>query len=100
MPEIGDAAWSLLDPLRQRDRLAALRAGIMLGQINNRCSGHGVLPYCFFVAGLFRVFSLEFSSFEFFASNFLLRVFLASNFARVKLRSRLLRLIQMSNGTD
>src|SRR5579871_1627547 len=43
MPEISGAAGAGLDPLRHRDRLAALGAGISLGQIRLGTS-HGTLP--------------------------------------------------------
>jgi hypothetical protein len=51
VPEIGRAMRAALNPLRGGDRLAALGAGISLGQIAEIYSGHGVSPlllFCFF----------------------------------------------------
>ena len=51
VPEICGTAAAFLDPFGQCDRLTALRAGILLGQllgqISESRSGHGVLPFCF-----------------------------------------------------
>src|ERR1700752_2591916 len=46
MPEIGGSAGAGLDPLGHRDRLAAVGAGISLGQIRLGTS-HGTLPLYF-----------------------------------------------------
>ena len=45
MPEIGDAARAVLDPVGRRDRLAALSAGIFSGQIAEIGSSHDTSPF-------------------------------------------------------
>jgi hypothetical protein len=52
MPEVGDAAWAGFNPVRRRDRLAALGAGIALRQTGKICSGHGASPFAFDAEGL------------------------------------------------
>src|SRR5882757_6098852 len=47
VPEISDTAGHRLGPFGYRDRSAALRARILLGQICQACFGHGALPYIF-----------------------------------------------------
>ena len=47
MPEIRRAARAGFNPVRGGDRLAALGAGIFVGQIAEVCSGHGATPFCF-----------------------------------------------------
>jgi len=47
MPEIAGAAFAALDPLRHRDRLAALCTGILPGQIRETGLTHGALPSCY-----------------------------------------------------
>src|SRR5579871_4282192 len=50
MPEeCSSAAGKRLDPVRHADRLAALRAGILLGHGGSGCSGHGALPFLFYL---------------------------------------------------
>src|SRR5712671_8157890 len=44
-PQVGDAAGTVLNPVRGGDGLAALGAGILLGQIAE-ISGHGASPFC------------------------------------------------------
>jgi hypothetical protein len=41
MPEIGDAARTVFNPVRRGDRLAALGARILVGQIAEISTGHG-----------------------------------------------------------
>src|ERR1051325_11562293 len=43
-PEERRAAWTALDPIRSRDRLAALGTGISAGQIAGIGSSHGASP--------------------------------------------------------
>jgi hypothetical protein len=50
VPEIRDAAWTVLYPLGGGDWLAALGAGILFGQIAEISSGHGASPFAFVVA--------------------------------------------------
>src|SRR6266851_9118906 len=45
MPEIGRAARARFNPVRGGDRLAALGAGIFVGQIAEVYSGHGATPF-------------------------------------------------------
>src|SRR5262249_49340485 len=45
VPEITGTVLAGLNPLRHRDRLAALCTGILLGQIVQTGSCHGALPY-------------------------------------------------------
>src|SRR6266853_7035185 len=47
LPEIRRAARAGFNPVRGADRLAALGAGIFVGQIAEVCSGHGATPFCF-----------------------------------------------------
>src|SRR3954452_15791647 len=43
-PQIGDAVRPGLEPVRRRDRLAALRAGILVGQTIRLGSDHDASP--------------------------------------------------------
>src|ERR1700730_7099027 len=54
VPEIRSAAGRRFDPGRESDRLAALGAGILLGQEAETWVGHGVLPISCFVYAFFR----------------------------------------------
>src|SRR5229473_173928 len=47
LPEIGYATRTGFDPVRRGDRLAALSAGIFVGQIAEVRTGHGASPFCF-----------------------------------------------------
>src|SRR5690348_4186581 len=47
VPEISGAAFAAFDPLRHRDRLAALCTGILPGQIRETGLTHGALPSCY-----------------------------------------------------
>ena len=45
MPEIGDAARTVFNPVRRGDRLAALGARILVGQIAEISTGHGCVSH-------------------------------------------------------
>jgi hypothetical protein len=49
VPEVGYAARAVFNPLGSGDRLAALGAGILFGQIAEIYSGHGASPFASFL---------------------------------------------------
>src|ERR1700737_3959172 len=51
LPEIGHAARTGFEPVRGGDRLAALGAGIFVGQIAGVYTGHGATPFLLFAVG-------------------------------------------------
>src|SRR5664280_1537081 len=53
VPKIRGALRTALDPFGSGDRLAALSAGISLGQTAEIESGHGAFPFCFFICFIF-----------------------------------------------